>query len=217
MVILSQEEAGRRLARGLALVFREAPVVVALSAGGAKVAGEIAHVLGSPLDIIAVTRLEVPGRPRSTFGAVADGAIVLLHERIRALALPQDYVDSLIEMARVEVARVAAAWRGEEQPIPLKGRGVVLADDGRTDAVLVVGAATALRRAGVARLVFATPTACGELCQALEGLVDERILLYEPEGPAATQVQDPSFAHTTEFDVHALVRRSRENRVIRAP
>jgi predicted phosphoribosyltransferase len=217
MVVLSQEEAGRRLARGLALAVRETPLVLALSPGGARVAGEIARVLGAPLDIIAATRLEVPGRPRSTFGAVADGAIVLLHDRIRTLGLPQDYVDGLIELARAEVDRVAASWRGHESALPLKNRTVILVDDGATDAVLVVGAATALRQSGIARLFFATPTASAELCQALRGVVDERIMLYEPEGPAATQVRDPSFAHTTEFDVHALVRRSRENAVVPTP
>lgn len=217
MVVLSQEDAGRRLARGLALVVRETPLVLALSPGGASVAGEIARVLCAPLDIIATTRLDVPGRARSTFGAVADGAIVLLHDRIRTLGLPRDYVDGLIELARAEVDRVAAAWRGRESALPLKGRTVVLADDGAADPVLVVGAATALRQAGVAKLFLATPTASAELCQALHGLIDERIMLYEPEGTAATQVRDPSFAQTTEFDVHALVRRSRENAVVPAP
>lgn len=217
MVVLSQEDAGRRLARGLALVLRETPLVLALSPSGARVAGEIARILGAPLDIIATTRLDVPGRARSTFGAVADGAIVLLHDRIQTLGLPQDYVDGLIELARAEVDRVAAAWRGGERALPLEGRTVVLADDGAADPVLVVGAATALRQAGVAGLFLATPTASAELCQALHGLIDERILLYEPEGPAVTQVRDPSFAHTTEFDVHALVRRSREHAVVQAP
>ncbi len=215
MVVLSQEEAGRRLAEGVSLVVREIPLVLALSPGGARVAGEIARVLGAPLDIIATTRLEVPGRPRSTFGAVADGATVLLEDRIRTLGLPRDYVDGLIELARLEVDRVAAAWRGNEKALPLKDRAVVLVDDGASEAVLVVGAATALRQFGVARLFFATPTASADLCQALRGVVDERIMLYEPECHD-TQVRDPSFAHTTEFDVHALVRRSRENRVVPA-
>lgn len=217
MVVLSQEEAGRRLARGLALVLRETPLVLALSPAGARVAGEIGRVLGAPLDMIAVTRLEVPGRPRSTFGAVADGAIVLLHDRIRALGLPQDYVNGLIELARAEVDRVTAAWRGGESALPLKDRTVVLADDGCMEAVLLVGAATALRQAGVSRLYLATPTASAELCQALQGLIDERIVLYEPECLDTAQVRDPSFAHTTEFDVHALVRRSRKNAVVEVP
>lgn len=215
MVVLSQEEAGRRLAKGVSLAVREVPLVLALSPGGARVAGEIARVLEAPLDIIATTRLDVPGRPRSTFGAVADGATVLLEDRIHTLGLPRDYVDGLINLARMEVDRVSAAWRGSEKALAVKDRTVVLVDDGASEAVLVVGAATAIRKLGVARLFFATPTATVELCQALAGVVDERIMLYEPEC-IGTQVRDPSFAHTTEFDVHALVRRSRANRTVPA-
>jgi len=217
MVILTQEEAGRRLAQGVAALLQEVPVVVAVSAGGVRVAGGVAKVLEGPLDVIGVTRLEVPGRPRSIFGAVADGATILLEARVQELGLPPDYVASLVELAQRDVHRLAAAWRGGEAPVALAGRTVVLVDDGATEAVLVVGAATALREGGVRRLVFTAPSATTELCHALAGIADDRVLLYEQEALQATQVRDPSFAHTTDFDVHALVRRSRQSLAVVAP
>ena len=209
MVILSQLEAGRRLARGVSLVLGDTPLVLAISAGGARVAAEMARVLGAPFDMMAGQRLEVPGRPHSVFGAVADGTVVLLADRIRQLELPPGYVDSLIELAREQVGRITATRRGSEQAIPFAGRSVVLVDDGSADAILVRSAATALREAGAKRLVFAAPLASMDLYQELQALVDDRVLLEEPG--STTQVRDPSFSQTTEFDIHDLVSSNRRS------
>jgi putative phosphoribosyl transferase len=209
MVTVSREEAGRRLSHGVALILNQTPLVLAVSPGGFKVAAELARQLGAPLDVMAVSRLEVPGRRRSVFGAVADRAAVVLPERIRQLELPSDYVYFLIQVARAEVERVTANRRGSASAIPLDGRPVVLVDDGVTDTILLVGALTALRQAGARTLVFAAPHASVDLYEALNGLVDERVLLNEPGTPA--QVRDPSFSQTTERDVHEFVRHNRES------
>lgn len=209
MVILTQEEAGRRLAQGVGALVQEVPVVIAASAGGVRVAGELALALEAPLDVIGVTRLDVPGRARSVFGAVADGTTILLERRVRDLGLPPDYLASLVELAHRKVDRLTAAWRGCEPAVPIAGRTVILADDGSTEALILVGAATALREAGARQIILAAPTASGELCQALHGVADARVLLYEEQPIRGPQVRDPSFANTTDHDIHALVRQSR--------
>jgi putative phosphoribosyl transferase len=207
--ILTRAEAGRRLATGLAAIVKDTPAVVAISPGGVAVASEIARAFRAPLDVIGVERLEVPGRPRSIFGAVADGAVILLKDRIAALGLPRDYVDALVDLARREVDRLAGAWRGDAPPVPLAGRSVILADDGRSEAVLMAAAARALREAGTTRVVYAAPYAAPELCSALRDCCDERLLLFDAGSPTAAYVVDPSFAQATRFDVRSMVRRSR--------
>lgn len=208
MKVLSQLEAGRRLARGVSLVVKDTPIVIAITPGGAAVGAEVADILTAPLDVLTVVRLEVPGRMHSTFGAVADGTVVLMPEQVRELDLPADYVDALAELARSDVDRITHFRRGQEPAVPLHHRTVVLVDDGSADATLAVGAATALRRAGVGRLVFAAPYAGPELTRALAGLADQLVVLEEF---GATQVRDPSFSQTTEFDIHDLVCRNRKS------
>ena len=207
MKVLTQLEAGQRLARGVSLALEETPLVIVITLGGAAVGAEVARLLGAPLDVLTVVRLEVPGRMHSTFGAVADGTVVLMPERVRDLALPDDYVGSLTDLARDEVDRITHARRGREPAVPLSQRSVALVDDGSADLTLAVGAATALRRAGVHRLVFAAPEAGPELVRAMERLADELVLLELPG--AGALVRDPSFTQTTEFDVHDLVSRNR--------
>jgi putative phosphoribosyl transferase len=209
MKVLSQVEAGQRLARGVAQVLKDTPIIIAITPGGAAVGAEMADVLAAPLDVLTVVRLEVPGRMHSTFGAVADGTVVLIPDQVRELGLPADYVDALAALARNDANRITQVRRGMELPVPLDHQTVVLVDDGSADATLAVSASTALRRAGVGRLIFAAPQAGAELARGLQGLADELVLLEE--SGRSTQVRDPSFSHTTEFDVHALVCRNRKS------
>ena len=213
MVTVTRMDAGRRLALGLRAVVHDVPVVVAISPGGARVGEVIAHEFEGPLDVMAVVRLEVPGRPRSTFGAVADGVTLILHERVKALGLPEAYVNRLVDFARGEVLQQARSWRGKAAPVDVSARTVVLADDGTGSAVSVAAAATALRQQGAGRVLYAAPTASAELCRALRSLCESRVLLREPDVPEATLVCDPTLAQTTTQEIATMVRRSRPDLV----
>lgn len=207
--MVTREDAGRRLAAGLGAMLDEPPIVVSLSAGGARVGSEVAHDLEAPLDVIAVCRLEVPGRPHAVFGAIADGAVLLEPERVEALGLPADYVDTLVEEARREAERTCRAWRAGAAEVPVLGQTVVLVDDGLGAALAVEAAIRALQQEGAARVVFAAPWASPDLLQRLACRGIDSVLLYGTAGPAVAMVCDPSFAQTTRLEVGSLVRHSR--------
>ncbi len=209
MTTLTRSEAGRRLAAGLGALVKEVPVVVAISPGGASVASEIARAFDAPLDVIAVSRLEVPGRLHSIFGAVADGAAIVVSRRVLELGLPHAYVDGLVDFARREVDRVASGWRGNAAPLSLSGRTVILADDGGSYAVELAAAAQALRQSGPRRVILAAPCATPEVRAAVEECCDDLLFLHEPGAPDRALVCDPEFRHTTRYDVRAMVRNSR--------
>ncbi len=209
MVTLTRTDAGRRLAMGLSALVKDAPVVLALSPGGARVASEIARTFEAPLDVIPVRRLEVSGRPRSTFGAVADGTTVILSDRVAQLGLPEDYVSAMADLAHREIDLLASAWRGGAPPVNVAGRTVVLVDDGLSDAVAVAAAAHGLRRLGATRLIYAAPSASRALRDALGTECDDSLLLFEDDAAVAAFVCDPDFSQTTRFDVRSMVRCSR--------
>jgi putative phosphoribosyl transferase len=209
MVTLTRPEAGRRLAVGLGSLVKDLPVVIALSPGGVRVASEVARAFEAPLDVIAVLRLEVPGRAHSTFGAVTDGSAIVLGERARALGLPGDYVESLVALARDEVERVARAWRAGMPAVSVDVRTVILVDDGLSEAVLITAAASALRAQGARRVLYAAPFATSELCSAIEPYCGEPLLLFPADASARAVICDPQFQQTTRFDVGTMIRRSR--------
>lgn len=209
MLMLTRAEAGRRLAQGLGALMTEVPLVAAISPGGVRVASEIARDLGAPLDVVAGYRLEVPGRDHSLFGAVADGTTILLPERIRALGLPEDYVNGLVGLARQEVEQDARAWRAGALPLNAAGGTVVLVDDGLSDGILVAAAARALAEQGPRRMLYAAPMATAELLASLPSCCQEHCLLFEADEPMHTIICDSEFEQTTRLEVGAMVRRSR--------
>lgn len=211
MFMLTRAEAGRRLALGLGAVVRDVPAVFAVSPGGVRVASEIARAFDAPLDVIASYRLEVPGRTHSVFGAVADGSVIVLPDRVRVLGLPEDYVAGLVDIARREVDRTARASRGGAPQLEVQGRTVVLVDDGLSDCVSVAATAQSLREHGAHPIVYAAPMATPELLDALEPYCDEHLLLYAADAPVGTLICDPEFEQTTRLEVGALIRRSRSH------
>ncbi len=210
MLILTRAEAGRRLAAGLEVAVPELPVVLALSATGVQVAGEVARLLRAPLDVVAVGRLEVPGRPHATFGAIANGCPLLDQSLLRQLALPADYLDTLLAEARRAAEYLARAWRAGAPEVPVEDRTVILVDDGLAGPLEVAAALAALHEEGAARLVFAAPSARREVLGRVLEHGAESVLLYGPEAPVAPYLCDAGFSHPTRGDVTAMVRRSRE-------
>jgi predicted phosphoribosyltransferase len=209
MVTLTRAEAGRRLAVGLGAMVKEVPVVLALSPGGARVASEIAREFEAPLDVIPVRRLEVSGRPRSTFGAVADGTTLILSDRVAQLGLPDDYVSAMADLAHREIDLLASAWRGGAPPVNLTGRTALLVDDGLSDAVAVAAAAHGVRELGARRVIYAAPGASRAFFDAVRPECDDCIMLFDDDASAKAFVCDPDFSQTTRFDVRSMVRHSR--------
>ncbi|MEN9504533.1 MAG: hypothetical protein RI958_459, partial [Actinomycetota bacterium] len=64
--------AGQLLGAALVQAGTAADVVVGLPRGGVPVAGEVALVLGVPLDVIVVRKLGVPGQRELAMGAIGE-------------------------------------------------------------------------------------------------------------------------------------------------
>src|SRR6266849_8401536 len=127
-----RRDAGRVLAEKLAAYANRPDVIVlALPSGGVPVAHEVARRLVAPMDVFVVRKLGVPGHEELAMGAVATGGVRVLNEDlIDELGIP----DNLIEQATVreqnELDRRERAYRGTRPAPDLRGKTVVLVDDG---------------------------------------------------------------------------------------
>lgn len=180
-VFADRREAGRRLARELLPLADQNPVVLALPRGGVPVAREIAVALGAPLDILAVRKLGAPGNPEYGVGAVAeDGSRVIDPEAVRQLGIGPEILDSIIAAETAELARRVAAYRGEQAPLELTGRTVIVVDDGVATGVTDTAALRAVRRSGPERLILAVPVCPPDSIGLLRAEADEVICLATP-------------------------------------
>jgi predicted phosphoribosyltransferase len=203
----NRAEAGRALAARLgAYAGRDDVLVLGLPRGGVPVAAEVARALGAPLDVFLVRKLGVPGREELAFGAIASGgARVLNRDVVATLGIDAETVEEVVARERAELERRAAAYRGTSEPPDVRGRVVVLVDDGLATGASMRAAVEAVRELGPGRVVVAVPAAAPQTCEELAPAVDEIICLLTPEPFFAVGMWYADFSETTDDQVRALL------------
>src|SRR5262249_41330555 len=175
MLFRDRADAGRRLAEELkAFAGRPDVLVLALPRGGVPVAYEVARALHAPLDVFLVRKLGVPGREELAMGAIASGGVrVLNQDVIRALDIADEVIDEVTAAEQRELVRRERAYRGGRPTPDVRGRTVVLVDDGLATGSTMRAAVAALRRLGPASVVVAVPVGAPETCTELGNEADE--------------------------------------------
>jgi len=205
-----REDAGRRLAERLSRYRDERPEVFALPRGGVPVGYEISRSLGVPLEVLVARKLGAPGQPEFGIGAVApDGVRVLNEEVVRRLGIPDEYIERITERETAEVERRLRHFRGERPEPEVRGRTVILVDDGLATGVTARAAIKALRRRGPRRLVLAAPVCAAQTAELLAPEVDELVCLEAPPDLGAIGFWYGDFAQTPDEEVIELLERSR--------
>jgi putative phosphoribosyl transferase len=201
-------DAGRLLAAALAPRFggRGGVLVLALPRGGVPVGYEVARALGAPLDVFLVRKLGAPGHEELAMGAIASGGVRVLNRAvIEALGVPQGAIEEAAEREARELERRERAYRGDRPHPDVRGRTVLLVDDGLATGSTMMAAAAALRRMDPAAVVVAVPVGAAETCEALRGRADEVVCLRTPEPFRAVGLWYRDFDQTTDDEVRGLL------------
>jgi predicted phosphoribosyltransferase len=178
-----------RLAAGRALAVhlgeyanRKDVVVLALPRGGVPVAYEVARALAAPLDVFVVRKLGVPGFEEMAMGAVASGGVRVLNEDVIArLEIPLTVVEAATRREQQELTRRELAYRGQSPPPDVRGKTVILIDDGLATGATMRAAVAALRRLGPEKIVVAVPVGAPETCREVAQEADQAICAIEPQ------------------------------------
>jgi predicted phosphoribosyltransferase len=208
---LDRRDGGRAIAEQLTpLAQRSDVIVLALPRGGVPVGYEVAHALGAPLDVLVVRKLGVPGREELAMGAVASGGVeqpirVLNMQTIDALAIPASTVARVTRRELAELERRELAYRGDQPPLDVRDKVVVVVDDGLATGSTMRVAVAALRTQEPARIVVAVPTAPRPTCEDLRGEVDELVVVSAPEPFHAVGLWYEDFSPTSDDEVRAIL------------
>lgn len=205
-------EAGRQLAELLsAYAWRQDVLVLALPRGGVPVAFTVARALHAPLDVFLVRKLGVPGQEELALGAIASGDILVLNEEVvQALRLSEQTIERIAERERHELTRREQLYRGDRPPLDLRGRVVLLIDDGLATGASMRAAVQAARPQQPARLVVAVPVAAPPVCAEFRHLVDDMVCGHTPEPFYGVGAWYENFAQTSDAEVCELLKQAAE-------
>jgi erythromycin esterase-like protein/hypoxanthine phosphoribosyltransferase len=205
----NRNEAGRLLAEKLtAYANRPDVLVLALPRGGVPVAYEVARALGAPLDVFLVRKLGVPGYEELAMGAVATGGARVLNDQIvQRLGIPRYIIDAVAAREQQELARRERLYRGGRPPPDVRGRTVILVDDGLATGATMRAAIMALRQLQPARIIVAVPTASPETCDELKTEADDVVCGITPEPFLAVGHWYEDFSQITDEEVRDLLTR----------
>ena len=206
-----RSEAGRRLAQDLERYRgRHDLIVLGLARGGVPVAYEVARALNAPLDVLVVRKLSPPGHEELAIGALASGGYRFVNEDLVQLFgfAPED-MDALAAREQLELEGEERELRDGRPLLDVKGKTVILVDDGLATGASMRAAVAAIRGANAAQVVVAVPVAASDTCDAVAESADDTVCAITPQPFFAVGEWYEDFAQTTNDEVRELLRRPR--------
>lgn len=209
LVFRDRAEAGRQLAQLIVPGFARSPDarVLALPRGGVPVAFEVAQALRAPLDVCVVRKLGLPDSPEFAVGALASGGVLVMNEDL-VQELDPAAVEAVVQIELKELHRREALYRAGLPPLDVRGRDVIVVDDGLATGMTMRAAVRALRCQLPRRIVVALPTAARSSCAILRQEADEVICVTTPEPFRAVGLWYRHFEQTSDEAVQALLQRA---------
>ncbi len=159
-------------------------LVLAIPAGGVPVAATLSEELELPMDVCVVSKILLPWTTEAGFGAVAfDGSVWLNREYVDYYSLTPQQITTATEEARQKVERRVRRFRGDRPWPTLKGRPVIVVDDGLASGATLQAGLAALRRTGADHLIIAVPTSHLHSAEKLAVQVDALYCANLRSGP----------------------------------
>lgn len=182
MKFSDRRQAGRELAQKLThYANRPDVVVLGLPRGGVVIGDEVAKALGLPLDVFVVRKLEMPGQEELAVGAIATGGTrVLNYHVVQTYDIPTATIDEIAEREHRQLLKQENDYRGSRLPLNVKGKTVIVIDDGLATGATMRAAVSALEKHEPAARVVAIPVSSYSAFDDVGAVVDEIVCLTTP-------------------------------------
>jgi putative phosphoribosyl transferase len=174
-----RDDAGKVLAETVAEKYLgEDVIVLALPHGGVPVGYHVAKRLNAPFDVLVVRKLPIPWNTEAGFGAITmDGALILNESLVACLGLSKEDIRSIADEVLKEIRWRSKIYRGDKPFPELKGKVVILVDDGLASGFTMLAAAKSIEKYAPAKKVVAIPCSPESSINLLKPYVDVVICL----------------------------------------
>ena len=214
----NRDHAGELLAGQLARHAHEPDaIVLALPRGGVPVGFAIAQRLGVALDILVVRKLGMPRHEEFAMGAVGSGGVRVLQPGVPGLmGISAQDIEAVTARELAELERRELAYRGARggaaAALDVRGRSVILVDDGVATGSTVLAAIEVARRMQPRSLILAVPVAPPQTVRKLAPQVDELVCLSTPALFRSVGQWYDEFDQTSDEQVQELLTSARHSR-----
>ena len=194
----NRKTAGMKLARRLKKFSGKNTIVLGLPRGGVITAAEVAKALKAPLDIVVTKKLSFPGQPEYGIGAV--GLKTAVVDKSAASGVPESYLKREKSRLRQEAKERYWNLRGRKAALKLKGKTVIIVDDGMATGVSMEAAVKEVKAEKPARIIVAIPVAPEEAVRKISKSA-EVVCLLQPDIFYAVGEWYSDFGEVTEDEV----------------
>lgn len=211
--------AGKALAKHLEKYRTEHPVVVGLPRGGVVVAAEVAGALEADLDVILAGKLRAPENPELAIGAITEeGQVYINSMAVRSLRIKESYIEDEKRARLAAMKERRNLYRATRKKVPLKGRTVIIADDGLATGSTMISAVQAAHAEGARKVVVAVPGGPADTFERIQNMdeVTEAICPLVPDFFFAVSQLYYDFNQVEDEEVLSILREFQENNRRRA-
>ena len=201
-------DAARQLSKALAKYQGQNPLVLAIPRGGVPMGAWIAQALNGQLDVVLVRKLRAPFEPEVAIGAVDETGLAYLSPYAATLGLDPQYVKDEIKLQMKTIKARRKQYSQARAPVEVKGRVVIVVDDGLATGATMMSALKATRQKQPRHLVCAIPVASPDALAKIKPLADEITCLSVPEDFMAVAQFYRQFPQVDDEQVFAFLKAS---------
>lgn len=174
-------DAARQLSKALAKYHGQNPLVLAIPRGAVPMGAWMAQELNGQLDVVLVRKLRAPFDPEVAIGAVDESGLAYLSPYAATLGLDPQYVKDEIKLQMKTIKARRKQYSLTRAPVEVKGRVVIVVDDGLATGATMMSALKATREKQPRQLVCAIPVASPDALAKVKPLTDETVCLSAPK------------------------------------
>ena len=210
-MLFDRQDAGIQLAAALQTYHNQKDtIVIGLPRGGVVLAYEISKRLNLSLDITCPRKIGAPHNQEFAIGAITEtGHGIFNTELIRELKISKNYLEEEVAREKSIAQHRLKTYRQHLPPRNLKGKSIILVDDGLATGATMEAAIESVKSEGAIKIIVAVPIAPKETVMKIEKLVDEVICLETPYPFYAIGEFYSTFPQVEDEQVIALLKTTR--------
>ncbi len=178
-MFVNRKDAALKLAKALEKYRGINALVLGIPRGGAETAFYVARHLDADFSLLIARKLGHPDNPEYALGAITEDGTIYLNE-LALLDFSQATIDLAVAKQKKEI-ELRVKFLRKDKPLPeLKGRTVILVDDGIATGATISAAINMCKKQNAGKIVIAAPVSGEEKKYELQKEVDEVVILETP-------------------------------------